>query len=86
MIEAFEETVPAGDDLTDYDRTHVKLYMRLLDAVEAGADWREIVEVLFGIDPAREPERGLKVYENHLARARWMTRIGYKLLAGSSKN
>lgn len=86
MIEAFEESVPAGDDLTDYDRTHIKLYMRLLDAVSDGADWQEIVAVLFGIDAAGEPERGWKIYEAHLTRARWMTQTGYKLLSDSSQS
>jgi hypothetical protein len=42
MIEPFDETAPAGDELTDYDRSHVKLYMRLFDAdamAPIGARW-----------------------------------------------
>ncbi|MFC0499940.1 DUF2285 domain-containing protein [Asaia krungthepensis] len=80
MIDAFEDTAPSGDDLTDYDRSHIKLYMRLLDAATDGADWREAVEILFGIDPTREPERARHVHDSHLARARWMTHTGYKHL------
>lgn len=80
MIEPFDDTAPAGDDLTDYDRSHVKLYMRLFDADADGADWREVVKVLFGIDPTREPQRARQVHDSHLARARWMTRTGYRQL------
>ncbi|RWG80085.1 MAG: DUF2285 domain-containing protein [Mesorhizobium sp.] len=80
MIEPFDDTAPMGDELTDYDRSHVKLYMRLFDADADGADWREVVKVLFGIDPAKEPHRARHVHDTHLARARWMTRTGYRHL------
>lgn len=84
MIESFEDIAPSGQHLTDYDRKHVKLYARLLDAAADGADWREAVEVLFGIDPAREPDRAQQVHDSHLQRARWMTHTGYRqLLLGS---
>ena len=42
----------------------------------------EAVEVLFGIDPVREPDRARRVYDSHLARARWMTQSGYRQLLG----
>lgn len=80
MIEPFDDTAPAGDELTDYDRSHVKLYMRLSDADADGADWREVVKLLFGIDPAKEPQRARHVHDSHLERARWMTRTGYRHL------
>jgi hypothetical protein len=80
MIEPFDDTAPVGDELTDYDRSHVKLYMRLFDADADGADWREVTKVLFGIDPTKEPERARQVHDSHLARARWMTRTGYRQL------
>lgn len=80
MIDPFEDTAPSGNDLTDYDRSHIKLYMRLLDAATDGADWREAVQILFGIDPAHEPDRARHVHDGHLARARWMTHTGYKHL------
>ena len=38
--ESFLDEAPSGDSLTDYDRAHVKLYVRLLDAEADGADWR----------------------------------------------
>jgi len=71
---------PESTELTEYDRAHMTLYLRLLDAASDGADWREAVSVLFGLDPAREPERARRVYDSHLARARWMTKHGYRLL------
>ncbi|MBA4208410.1 MAG: DUF2285 domain-containing protein [Parvibaculum sp.] len=75
---------PQSASMTDYDRTHLKLYMRLLDAEADGADWEEAVEILFGIDPDREPERAWRVYQSHLARARWMTEHGYRDLLHQS--
>ncbi|MDX8492521.1 DUF2285 domain-containing protein [Mesorhizobium sp. VK22B] len=80
MIEPFDDTAPTGDELTEYDRRHIKLYMRLLDAAVDGADWREAVKVLFGIDPDQEPQRAKRIYDSHLARARWMTHTGYRHL------
>ncbi|MEI3853600.1 DUF2285 domain-containing protein [Ensifer sp. CCNWLY38] len=68
--------------LTTYDREHMKLYMRLLDAAADGATWQEAVAVLFEIDPVNEPERARQVHERHLARARWISESGYRQLAG----
>lgn len=79
-IDPFDETAPDASDLTDYDRTHLVLYMRLLDAAAEGADWTEVAQVLFGIDPAAEPVRARRVHDSHLARARWMTSTGYRHL------
>ena len=76
MIDPFADTAPSGNELTAYDREHVKLYMRLLDAAADGADWREAVQVLFAIDPEAEPERARHVHDTHLARAQWMTHSG----------
>lgn len=71
--------------LTSYDRAHMKIYMRLLDAEMDGADWCEAVTVLFGIDPAKEPERASRIHRTHLARARWMTEHGYRQLVRESR-
>ncbi|UCI09506.1 DNA -binding domain-containing protein [Mesorhizobium sp. B1-1-8] len=86
MIEPFDESAPTGDELTDYDRSHIKLYMRLFDADADGADWREVVKILFGIDPTKEPQRARSVHDSHLARARWMTRTGYRHLLHKSND
>ncbi len=77
------DLAPQGDDLTDYDHAHMTLYLRLFDAAESGASLQEISQILFGIDADKEPERARKIYDSHLARARWMTEHGYrKLLEG----
>ncbi|MCW8059269.1 DNA -binding domain-containing protein [Agrobacterium tumefaciens] len=76
----FLDEPPHSAVLTDYDRSHMKVYMRVLDAAADGADWREAVSIIFGIDPDAEPERARRVHDTHLARARWMTEHGYRLL------
>lgn len=76
----FLDRPPESMVLTTYDREHMKLYMRLLDAEADGADWKEAVTILFGLDPQGEPERARRVHETHLARARWMTEHGYRQL------
>ncbi|MFD2249595.1 DNA -binding domain-containing protein [Pseudochelatococcus lubricantis] len=81
----FLDEPPESETLTAYDRTHMKLYLRLLDAATDGADWREAVSILFGLDPEREPERARRVHDSHLARARWMTTHGYRLLVQEGK-
>ncbi|WP_276912629.1 DNA -binding domain-containing protein [Hyphomonas atlantica] len=64
--------------LTVYDCDHIKLYMRLLDANDAGASLEEVSSILLGIDAKAEPERARQVHDSHLSRARWMTEQGYR--------
>lgn len=74
---------PVSDRVTHYDEQHAATYLRLLDAEAAGASPEEVARIVLGIDPEREPERARRVHRSHLARARWMTRHGYRdLLAG----
>lgn len=79
-IEPFEDAPPVSSELTAYDRAHIKLYMRLLDAAADGAEWTEAVQILFGIDPNLEPDRARRVHDAHLARAKWMAQTGYRHL------
>src|SRR6478672_1304473 len=44
------------------------------------ADWREGSVILLNIDPDREPDRAPRAFDTHLARAKWMTHTGYRLL------
>jgi len=76
----FLDAPPISPVLTTYDRQHIKLYLRLLDAATDGADWREAVRILFGLDPERDPRRARSVHDAHLSRARWMTTHGYREL------
>ncbi|WP_159586475.1 DNA -binding domain-containing protein [Chelativorans xinjiangense] len=80
----FLDEPPKSEHLTDYDRAHVETYLRLLDAEADAAHWREVVRVVFGLDPDRQPERAMRVHETHLARARWMTENGYRDLLRSA--
>jgi hypothetical protein len=71
---------PLSNELTDYDRSMLIVYLRLLDAAAEGADWREVARIVLKTDPEKEPARARRVYEAHLARARWMTEHGYRHL------
>ncbi|SKA40338.1 Uncharacterized conserved protein [Enhydrobacter aerosaccus] len=77
---SFDDVPPKSSTVTSYDERHAGTYLRLLDAESAGADWREVVMVLFGLDPVNEPERSRLIYDGHLARARWMRDSGFKHL------
>jgi hypothetical protein len=83
---AFDDKPPIATDLTPYDERHLVTYLRLLDAAEERADWREVVKIIFGLDPVQEPDRARIVYDAHLARARWMTEAGYRHLLRSATN
>lgn len=74
---AIADEAPIAPMVTDYDKAHRKLYLRLLDADDAGAAWEEAASALLDIDPAVEPDRARRRHESHLARARWMTEEGY---------
>nr|WP_295741107.1 DUF2285 domain-containing protein [uncultured Acidocella sp.] len=79
-IPLFEDRPPLTERVNAYDERHLATYLRMLMAEEEGADWREVVLVLFGLDPAQEPDRAKTVYDSHMARARWMTEAGYRHL------
>lgn len=81
----FDDRAPDSSQLTNYDEGHLGAYLRLLDAEADGADWREIAAVIFGIDVAAEPDRAKTMHDSHLARARWMTEIGYAHLLGCDR-
>jgi hypothetical protein len=78
----FDDQAPDGPALTAYDDAHLVDYLRLLDADVDGANWREVAAVLFELDPDAEPERAQLMHASHLARARWMTEVGYAHLLG----
>ena len=76
----FQDEPPQVDGLSAYDEQHLVTYLRLLDAAAENADWREAVQIIFDIDPIKEPTRARHVHDSHLARARWMTTHGYRHL------
>ena len=75
LIIADEPPSPAA--LTTYDKEHLLVYTRLLDAEADGADWMEASLSVLRIDPIREPARARRAWETHLSRAKWMTTNGY---------
>jgi hypothetical protein len=79
-IPPFIDRPPESDKLTEYDERHLVTYLRLLDAAEEGANWREAMTIIFELDPERDLTRAKTVYDSHLARARWMTEHGYRHL------
>lgn len=86
MLDApLQEMAPTAAHLTDYDRQHLKTYLRLLDAADDGADWREVAVLVLGLDIAADPDQARQTHDSHLARARWMTAHGYRdLLRGAT--
>jgi hypothetical protein len=74
---AFKDSPPLTDRVNAYDEAHLATYLRLLDAAEEGADWREAAKIVFGLDIDADPERAKRMHDSHLARARWMTAEGY---------
>ena len=81
----FDECAPDSQQLTSYDEGHLADYLRLLDANADGTDWREAAGLIFGIDAAVEPDRAKTMHDTHLARARWITEVGYAHLLGCDR-
>lgn len=77
------DQVPWSNHVTDYDRAHFDIYLRLLDATSEGADEDEIIRIVLEVDPDGEPDRARKMFHSHLRRARWMTEAGYRDLLHS---
>jgi hypothetical protein len=79
------DQAPTDDKLTDYDRLHLITYIRLLDADADGIPWEEASRSILHIDPDAEPKRAKCAYQSHLARAQWMTRVGYRHIPTDEK-
>ncbi len=77
------DEIPWSNRMTEYDDRHFETYLRLLDADTEGLSKDDMARGILGIDSGAEPQRARKALESHLARARWMTTVGYRyLLAG----
>jgi hypothetical protein len=74
------DEAPTSAALTSYDKEHVTVYARLLDAEADGADWMEAALLVLRIDPVSEPARARRAWETHLSRGKWMTENGYRQL------
>ena len=75
---------PTGAELTDYDREHLIVYLRLLDADADNTDWCEAARIVLNVDAKADPEGARLAWESHLDRARWMSESGYRHLLRSA--
>ena len=74
------DEAPSADMWTDYDEEHLMTYRGLFDAEREGAEWDEAALLVLSIDPIRKPARARRVWESHLARAKWLVEHGYDRL------
>jgi hypothetical protein len=65
-----ESQAPSGTDVVDYDRWNLALYAALLDADDAGQDWREVAASLMQLDVTHKDAE--VCWRSHLERARWI--------------
>ena len=80
LIPTVADEVPNSSTLTTYDEEQLLTYLRLLDAEAEGAEWDEAALLVLQIDPVQEPVRARRIWENHLARAKWLVEHGYRHL------
>lgn len=74
------EVPPDAATLTDFDRMYATIYIRLLDADAAGVDWKTASRQILNLDHTDNDEHAKSVFDRFLARAKWMTQVGYALL------
>ncbi|MDZ4842121.1 MAG: DUF2285 domain-containing protein [Hyphomicrobium aestuarii] len=74
------EPPPDAAMLTDVDRLYATLYLRLLDADAAGVDWKTASREILNLDLTDNEDHAKRVFDRFLARAKWMTQVGYALL------
>jgi len=64
---------PSSDTLTAYDLAHFDTYLRLLDSDAMSVNWKVTAREVLALDADADIDSTRRVYETHLARARWMT-------------
>ena len=65
---------PSGEEVVEYDRRNLALYAALLEADDAGRDWREAAASLMHLDLAHAEAE--TCWRSHLERARWFVGEG----------
>jgi Uncharacterized conserved protein (DUF2285) len=80
LIPDCADSAPDVPALTVYDEEHAMSYIRMLAADADGADWRDVARIVLHLDPDHDAGRARRAYESHLARAKWITKHGYRLL------
>ena len=70
----------SSDTLTAYDRAHLVTHLKLLDAEAMNVDWKATARSVLSLDPEADGGAAQRVYAAHLARAHWMTHVGFRHL------
>ena len=73
-METIDRLAPSDGRVIDYDRRHLALYAALLDAADAGGDWRDAASLLMQLDITRFDAEAC--WRSHLERARWIVNGG----------
>lgn len=68
---------PVDNVLTDYDRSQILTYARLLDAERDGFDWIETAAEILLLDVASDPAAAKCCWQSHLDRAHWFVDGGF---------
>ena len=76
------DEAPWADGITEYDKAHLVMYLRLLDARADGASTEDMAHSVLGIDATRDPQRAERAVFSHLRRAQWITDKGYREFLG----
>ncbi|MCW0197652.1 DUF2285 domain-containing protein [Sphingopyxis sp.] len=63
--------------MTDYDRTHILTYARLLDAERDDYDWTDVAMEVLDLDVAADPGGAKSCWQSHLDRAHWFVDGGF---------
>lgn len=69
-----DRLAPADDVAVDYDRRHLALYAALLDAADAGSNWKDVASSLMRLDVTESDAEAC--WRSHLERARWIVGEG----------
>ena len=71
--------------LTGHDLEYATLYIQILDGSAAGISWQTLARDVLKLDPVSDAELAKTIFDQFHARAIWMTRVGYRLLANLPK-
>jgi hypothetical protein len=77
-------TPPDEPAVTDYDRAHAAVYLRMLDAEADGAAWDRGAALALGQDVCADRAAAYLMYTSHLKRAHWLRDHGFFRLLGES--
>ena len=60
------DVAPVGPIVTAYDEEHIDTYLRLLNAAQDGASWREVSRLVLRVDPDLDAERARRMFDSIL--------------------